>query len=349
MRKQLLAIAIVLSLCTIVQAYAQKRFAKVSVAFYNLENLFDTADGPNNDADFLPDGTNQWTPERYRMKLDNMAEAISQIASGKAPDVLGLCELENREVLEDLIAHPLLATYGYEIVHFDSPDRRGIDVALLYRPAIFKLANANTHPVRIPDEPSILTRDVLEVNGSILGEPISLLVGHWPSRAGGEQISLNRRMTAAKVMKRVADSIQSLGAEQKVILMGDFNDDPTSPSLVLGLESKNAPEAVAEAGLFNTMARLHRQGLGTLAYRDVWNLFDNIIVSANFLGSDLATFKVLQDPATQAYGRIFNASFLTQKTGQYKGYPLRTFSNGQFQNGYSDHYPVYIYLVRELR
>ncbi|KGN86104.1 endonuclease/exonuclease/phosphatase family protein [Porphyromonas sp. COT-290 OH860] len=347
MRKLMLTASLALMLLGVGQGYAQK-YAKISVAFYNLENLFDTQDGPNNDADFLPNGSNQWTPERYQMKLDNMAAAINQIAEDRAPDILGVCELENRQVLEDLIAHPTLAAHGYSIVHFDSPDRRGIDCALLYRGSVFKFTDARPHPVNISGEPEIKTRDVLEVNGTILGEPVSILVAHWPSRAGGEQISLNRRMSAAKVMKRVTDSLTSIGADQKVILMGDFNDDPVSPSLTKGLMSKNQLDEIREGDLFNVMAKLHRQGLGTLAYRDVWNLFDNIVVTSNLIGSDLSTLKLLEDKTTKAYGRICNSSMLTQKTGQFKGYPFRTFSYGQFQNGYSDHYPVYVYLVRQL-
>lgn len=332
--------------CTV--SSAQKRYAKVSIGFYNLENLFDTVDGPNNDSDFLPDGQNQWTPERYEMKRSNMATAIAQITGQKAPDILGVCELENRQVLEDLVTHPQLASYGYNIVHFDSPDRRGIDCALLYRPSVFTLSDARVHTVNIPDEPHIKTRDILEVNGAILGEPVSILVAHWPSRAGGEQISLGRRMAAAKVMKRVTDSLQRLGSAQKVILMGDLNDDPTSPSLVKGLECKNKLSDVKEGDLFNVMAKLHRQGLGTLAYRDVWNLFDNIIVTSNLLGEDYSSLKLQIDKDTKAYGRICNSELLTQQTGHFKGYPHRTFSYGRFQNGYSDHYPVYIYLIKAI-
>lgn len=348
MRKLLLICTFILSVYSSSWVQAQQQYAKVSIGFYNLENLFDTIDGPNNDADFLPDGQNQWTDERYQMKLANMATAIAQITGKKAPDVLGVCELENRQVLEDLVARPELAPYGYSIVHFDSPDRRGIDCALLYRPSIFSLSDAKVHAVHIPDEPHIKTRDILEVNGTILGEPISLLVAHWPSRAGGEQISLGRRMAAAKVMKRVTDSLQHLGRGQKVILMGDLNDDPTSPSLTKGLESKNKLSDVKDGDLFNVMARLHRQGLGTLAYRDVWNLFDNIIVTSNLLGEDYSTLKLQLDKQTKAYGRICNSELLTQQTGHFKGYPHRTFSYGKFQNGYSDHYPVYIYLLKSL-
>lgn len=347
MRRIILSLALLIGVSSLTFAQQTDKYAKVSVAFYNLENLFDTEDGPNNDAEYLPEGTNKWTPERYLQKLDNMAKAISQIAGGKAPDILGVCEIENRQVLEDLVQHPLLFSYGYQIAHFDSPDLRGIDCALLYRPTVFKHRSERIHPVRIPGEPKIKTRDVLEVNGQIAGEDFSFLVAHWPSRAGGEQISLGRRMAGAKVMRRVADSLMTANAHQKIILMGDFNDDPTSPSLIEGLRTKNTTEGLEATDLFNPMAKLYKDGYGTLAYRDVWNLFDNIVTTSNLIGEDLSSFKLQQDSNTGAYGRICNASFLTQQSGQFKGYPLRTFSYGKFQNGFSDHYPVYVYLIKQ--
>lgn len=328
---------------------AQKSY-KVSVGFYNLENLFDTVDNENRDEDYLPNGVNAWTEERYQMKLSNMAYAISQMAGGHAPDILGVCEIENRNVLEDLVLHPHIVQQGYQIVHFDSPDQRGIDVALLYRPGVFKFTGAEPHTVKIPGESHIKTRDILEVNGSILGESVSILVAHWPSRAGGEQVSLNRRMSAALTMRRVVDSLQRVRPEEKIILMGDLNDDPISPSLTEGLRSLNKEDAaMSGSDLVNIMARLHRSGYGTLAYRDVWNLFDNIIVTANMLTGQSDQLRIQLDKKTKAYGRIYNAPFLTQTTGHYKGYPLRTMSNGQFQNGYSDHYPVYMYLVKSAK
>lgn len=347
MRYKLFALVCALCLATSQYISAQKSY-KIAVGFYNLENLFDTIDNENDDEDFLPTGSYGWTEERYQSKLSNMAYAISQLAGGQAPDILGLCELENRHVLEDLIAHPTLAPLGYEIVHFDSPDKRGIDVALIYRPKVLTLTGATPHSVHIPNEEYIKTRDILEVNGRILGESFSLLVGHWPSRSGGEQISLNRRMAAAKVMRAVTDSLQAIRPNEKLILMGDFNDDPISPSLTEGLRSINSEKNLSsDTDLYNVMAKLHKTGYGTLAYRDVWNLFDNIVVSANLIAEGKG-WHLLKNKSTQAYGRIYNAPFLTQATGHYKGYPFRTTSNGQFQNGYSDHYPVYVYLVKKV-
>lgn len=349
MRKTFIALALTLVLAW-GQAMVAQRSAKVSVAFYNLENLFDTVDNENDDADFLPGGSYGWTEERYLMKLDNMASAIAQIADGKAPDILGVCELENRNVLEDLVAHPKIAAMGYAIAHFDSPDRRGIDVALLYRPKVLRFTGAMSHRVKIPGEPHIKTRDVLEVSGNILGEEVTILVGHWPSRAGGEQISLNRRMAAAKLMRSITDSVMTAtNNEAKVILMGDFNDDPTSPSLTEGLKAHNREETLSEpTDLFNIMAKLHRSGMGTLGYQNTWNLFDNIIVTANMIMPGSKGLQVQYSKSLKSYGAINNAEMLTQQTGFYKGYPLRTTSGGVFQNGYSDHYPVYMYLIKAL-
>lgn len=324
------------------------KYAKVCVAFYNLENLFDTIDGPNNDTDFLPNGVNQWTSERYLHKLHQMATVISQIGM-HGPDIIGVCEIENRNVLEDLIDQPELKHLGYDIAHFDSPDRRGVDCGLLYRKSLFKLTNSSPHFVAIPGEPEVLTRDILLVSGSIDGEAIHFLVGHWPSRAGGEKISLNRRMAAARVMKSVTDSIIKEDPAAKVILMGDFNDDPISPSVSKGLDLKDSPDNLKPHELYTPMKSMFKNGIGTLAYRDTWNLFDILVFNGNLAGNDFSSFKVLQDKKSGYHAHVFNKKFLLQKYGQYKGYPWRTFAGGRYEGGYSDHLPVYLYLVKELK
>ena len=346
--RKLLTLTLTLLLASSMMVAQSKKQVRLTVAFYNLENLFDTIDGENNDADFLPDGKNQWTPDKYKQKLHNMAYAISQIGSKRGPDILGVCEIENRGVLEDLLKEPELADAGYEIVHFDSPDKRGIDCALLYRPRYYQLSDARPHPVRLKGEEYIKTRDVLEVNGLLLGEPVTFLVAHWPSRVGGEQVSLKRRLQAAEVMRSVTDSLLAADPKNKVILMGDFNDDPTSPSVVEGLRSKGTTEGLTSTELYNPMAPLYTSGRGTLAYRDVWNLFDNILVTPNLIAGSDDSLHLQSDKASGHYGYIFNADFLTQKTGHFKGYPFRTFSSGRFQGGYSDHYPVYIYLTKTI-
>lgn len=347
MKKLFLSLAL-LAFVALPNAVAQKGYAKVTVAFYNLENLFDTEDGPNNDAEYLPDGANHWTLEKYHNKLHNMAKVISQIG-GDGPAVIGVSEVENRKVLEDLVKEPALQRLGYSIVHYESPDFRGIDCALLYRPEIFKLTASSAHPVNIPGEPHIKTRDVVVASGYIDNEPFSFLVGHWPSRAGGEAVSLNRRMAAAETMRAQADSILRLEPKSKIIMMGDFNDDPTSPSVVKGLRLKKGPKGLGANEFYTPMRKLYKDGIGTLAYRDVWNLFDIMCVNGNLIGEDHNSFKVYKDPKTGYYAYVFNKPFLRQQSGRYKGYPHRTMVGGEYQNGYSDHFPVYMYLVKELK
>lgn len=318
---------------------------RVTVAFYNLENLFDTIDQENNDEEFLPNGANRWTPERYQHKLRNMSHVISLIG-GDGPAIIGVAEIENRGVLEDLIAQDSLRDKHYDIVHYDSPDRRGIDCAILYQPEVYKVFASGVRAVEIPNEPWIKTRDVVYASGLLDGEIVHVLVGHWPSRSGGEAVSLHRRMAAAKTMRSVADSLYTLFPGSKVIMMGDFNDDPISPSVRDGLGVQNHPEKTNPDDYYTPMLQLYNKGMGTLAYRDVWNLFDIIVVNGELIGSNPTTWQLYRDPETTDMAFIFKQPFMIQQSGQYKGYTLRTFVGGQWQGGYSDHFPVYVYLVK---
>lgn len=329
--------------------FAQEgKLIKIPIGFYNVENLFDTIKGENNDFDFTPKGSNQWIPEKYQAKLHNIARVISEIA-GKGPAIIGLSEVENRGVVEELIKQPVLKSHQYKIVHYESPDKRGIDCALLYNPAIFKLQSSGVKPVIFEDNPDWKTRDILFATGTIAGETFHILVGHWPSRAGGESISAPKRLIAAQTMKSVADSLLAVYPNSKTIMMGDFNDDPISPSLKNGLLIKENPDVVAYNEYFTPMLRLYNKGLGTLAYRDTWNLFDIMVVNGALLGKDLSTFKLYKDKEGDM-GFIFKKSYLIQQSGQYKGYPRRTLVRGNFdKGGYSDHFPVYIYLIKKVK
>ena len=327
--------------------YAQQSTTpqRVTVAFYNLENLFDTIDQENNDEEFLPEGANRWTLERYQHKLRNMSHVISLIG-GDGPAIIGVAEIENRGVLEDLIAEESLRDKHYDIVHYDSPDRRGIDCAILYQPEVYKVFASGARAVEIPNEPWIKTRDVVYASGLLDGEIVHVLVGHWPSRSGGEAVSLHRRMAAAKTMRSVADSLYTLFPGSKVIMMGDFNDDPISPSVRDGLGVQNHPEKTNPDDYYTPMLQLYNKGMGTLAYRDVWNLFDIIVVNGELIGSNPTTWQLYRNPETTDMAFIFKQPFMIQQSGQYKGYTLRTFVGGQWQGGYSDHFPVYVYLVK---
>lgn len=322
---------------------AQKRVGVYAVAFYNLENLFDTErDESINDVEFTPQGANNWTEDKYRKKLNNMASVITQLAkehTPAGPAILGVSEIENRRVLEDLIKTGNMPSLGYEIVHYDSPDRRGVDVGLLYNPKLFTVTSSHAYPYNLPDDPDFRTRDQLLVSGYLAGEPFHVIVNHWPSRYGSKSSEL--REFAASISKHIADSIYNDNPNAKVVIMGDMNDDPVDRSTRVVLDAKKRQEDVKPGGLFNTMWGFFDRGIGTLSYQNKWSLFDQIIISENLLGKDRSTLKFWK-------AEIFNRDFLLQKEGKRKGYPLRTFSDNKFMNGYSDHLPVLIYLVKEI-
>lgn len=329
-------------------AQEKKTYKVNTVAFYNLENLFDFEDDPITfDDDRTPTGKDHWTEEIYHDKLKNMAQVISEIGAdvtGTSPVLIGVCEVENRRVLEDLINQEALSNKDYGIVHFDSPDRRGIDVALLYQKKLFIPTNYEAHELKIYDDNDvskrIYTRDQLLVSGMLDGEKIHLIVNHWPSRSGGEARSRFKRIKAAKLNKQIIDSLFSEDPYAKIITMGDFNDDPTSPSLSKVLKPKKDKEDVGVKELYNPMEDMFKKGLGTLAYRDGWNLFDQMIVSAELTKTDYSSYRFYK-------AGIYNKSYLANPRGRYKGYPYRSYADGGYTGGYSDHFPVYLYLIKE--
>lgn len=348
MKKQkLLTLALTLVFCLSAYAQNNKQYIRLSVGFYNVENLFDTINQPNViDEEFTPDGLNKWNTEKYNKKLENLSYVISQVGAQGGPTIMGLAEIENRGVIQDLIDMPLLKDNEYGIAHFDSPDRRGIDVGLIYMKNVFQLTESFPHPVMLPT--GYLTRDVLRATGYIDGELFHFLVAHWPSRSGGEAVSVPKRMAAAKVMRHVSDSLLAVNKDANVVLMGDFNDDPVSVSVKDGLKIKKSSKNLKYNDLFSPMLKLYKEGVGTLAYRDVWNLFDILIVNGNLLGNDYSKFKLYTDPKTKNSAFVFNKEFLLQSDGAFKNYPYRTIVGGEYQGGYSDHFPVYMYLVKEV-
>ncbi|MCM4163909.1 MULTISPECIES: endonuclease/exonuclease/phosphatase family protein [unclassified Arenibacter] len=326
-------------------AQEAKTYRIRTVAFYNLENLFDTANDPLIlDDDRTPDGKDNWTMARYRQKIHNMTKVLSEIGSSDtqtSPDIIGLCELENRQVLEDLITHPHLREMDYGIVHFDSPDKRGIDVALLYKKAVFLPSSFASLRLVLTNENDyrVYTRDQLAVGGILDGEQIHLIVNHWPSRSGGEAKSRPYRIAAAKLNKRILDSISKIHPDTKIIGMGDFNDDPMDDSFKKILKAKGKVAKLEKGDLFNPMEMLFKKGIGSLAYRDRWNLFDQIYITANITQESQYRYRFWK-------AGIYNPTYLIDKKGQYKGYPLRTYAGGNYIGGYSDHFPVYIHLIK---
>ncbi len=328
----------------------QKKAYKINtIAFYNLENLFDTQDDPLTfDDDRTPNGKDHWTDEIYAQKLENMAKVISEIGTDLAknsPAILGVAEIENRKVLEDLVNRQELKSKNYGIVHFDSPDRRGIDVALLYQKALFKPKNTSNHELMIFDNTTnkrVYTRDQLLVSGYLDGDLIHIIVNHWPSRRGGEARSQYKREKAARLNKKIIDSLFVIDPYAKVITMGDFNDGPNNVSIRNILSAKSHKEKVSLKGLYNPMYKMAQKGIGSLAWSDSWTLFDQIIVSKELLDNDYSEYRYYK-------AGIFNNDFLTTPRGKYKGYPFRSYSGGVYTGGYSDHFPVYLYLIKEKR
>jgi hypothetical protein len=343
-RKILLSFSILITLFLSAQ---EKRYKPDVIAFYNLENLFDTIDDPQkNDEDFLPTGVNRNNTYVYTDKLGKLCSVLSEIGTDVNPDgfaFLGVAEVENRKVLEDLIAQPKLRDRKLRIVHYESPDERGIDVGLLYNPKYFKVKSSRSLFVHLPDNNGkpYYTRDVLWVTGELDGETVHIFVNHWPSRRGGEEASAPSRAAAAGVCKHVIDSLMALDSKTKVVVMGDLNDDPNSPSVTEVIGAANKADKVQPGGMYNPWMDFLEKGIGTLAYNDSWNLFDQIMLSYGFLDDKQSGFFYKQ-------ARIFSKQYMVTKTGKYKGYPMRTYSDGRYIGGYSDHFPTYCILLKAL-
>ena len=314
--------------------------------FYNFENLFDTINDPEIlDEEFTPDGPKKWNSVKYNKKIGNLERVLFDIAAldKNYPAVIGVSEVENRSVLEDVIATPKLAPANYRIVHYDSPDARGVDVAFFYRPDVFELEGSAPIPFTMEGLPNFKTRDIVTMWGTIEGEPFYFMVAHWPSRLGGKEASAPKRERAAEIMRRAADSVLRLDPATKVVMMGDFNDDATDDSITEVLGAKGDIRKLEPGDYYNPFINVLKAGYGTLAYQDAWNLFDNIVVSENLVAGDGLKIRKAS-PKARFYGNIFSRPYMIQQEGQYKGYPLRTFVGNNFQGGYSDHFPVYIYI-----
>lgn len=375
--KRLPILLLLLLLC--VGAATAQRLHLYGVAFYNVENLFDTQhDEGKNDHDFLPDGSYQWTTEKYTAKLQNMSRVVSELCTevGTAKNpvgaaVIGMSEVENRRVLEDLLRQPSLAHRGYKIVHFDGPDRRGIDVALLYNPKAFKLDRALLIPnitasEEKPEEDlgfytdasgqvqaysskngelrgdtTYITRGFLLVSGLLGGEKMHFIVNHWPSRGATSPA----RERAGRQVRLLKEALLRYEPESKIIIMGDLNDDPDNLSVSSpeALGAKHEKEQCSATDLYNPWWNtLRKQGIGTLCYNNKWNLFDQIIFTGNMLTGDRSTL--------QYYGHaVFTRDYLLQTEGRFKGYPKRTTAGGTWLNGYSDHLPTQVFLIKQAK
>tara|TARA_R110002096_G_scaffold95418_1_gene213926 strand:- start:316 stop:1284 length:969 start_codon:yes stop_codon:yes gene_type:complete len=303
-----------------------------TVAFYNLENLFDLVDDQHtNDNDFLPTSAKKWTPKRYDNKLRKLGYAISNIGrreTGKHPAIVGLAEVENNKVIEDLIASKHLEDCNYGYIHYDSLDERGIDVALIYDTTAFEVLHSETFTIQLTDDDGSpdYTRDILLVSGLLDGENVHLIVNHWSSRREGEKETEPKRMASSDKVGEIISSLRQKNEAVKIIVIGDFNDDPHSNSIKRLVEGFD---------LFNPMETLKSFNRGTTKHNWQWNLFDQILISTNFFKTSDLLFEY-------SSANIFDEDFLKLFNGKYKGSPFRTYVGKKYKGGYSDHFPVYV-------
>lgn len=353
----ILSLAVVLLLLSC-RAEAQKAKSYV-IGFYNLENLFDTYhDDGKNDYEYLPDGANQWTDAKYEKKLHNMAYVIKAMADDNKAfhSVLGVSEIENRHVLEDLVIQPEIAKANFQIIHYDGPDRRGVDVALLYRPECFQPLESVSIPYNFNsknvvfsldslEQEAFRTRDILMVRGLLGGEMFAFFVAHLPSRVGGKGDDLRSR--GGEIIYECSVKLMEKYPDIKIVVMGDMNDNPTDASMALYMHGKEEIKDVGKLDFFSPFISMLKAGYGSLAYQGAWNIYDIILVNHNLVNAPEGTLRVVPIVKKKYYARIFNKPFMTQQDGQYKGTPFRTFSNGAFIGGYSDHYPTFIVVTNK--
>lgn len=308
-----------------------------TIAFYNIENLFDTVDDIHtNDDAFLPYSDKRWTEKKYRKKIKKLSRVISQIGEPDVdmpPAIVGLAEVENRRVVKDLINGKFLKHYNYGIVHYDSPDERGIDVALIFNNDVFKVLHSETFSVYLEKEDGTqdFTRDILLVSGKLANEEVHIVVNHWSSRREGEKETEYKRLAAADKVNEIIDTLNKKYKSPKVIVMGDFNDTPQSNSL-LSIEKTSK--------LFNPFKTINTSNRGSLNHFFEWFVFDQILISSNFFDATSTQFSVSK-------ADVFDSKFLTQYRGKYQGQPFRTYVGKKYKGGYSDHFPVYISLKEE--
>ncbi len=334
-------VALIVMFSALVAEADGKRMRVYGVMFYNLENLFDTINNNGKyDHEFSPEGKNRWDGKRYKQKIHNMAYAISKLNTKTTPEgpaLIGVSEVENKSVLMDLVSDPQIAARNYQVIHHDSPDRRGIDVSLLYNPKMFRPLRVSNHVLKIDSMPWFRTRDQMCVVGLLGGKRVAVIVNHWPSRRGGTEQSYYLRKAAAELTREISDSLLKIDPNIGIIMMGDLNDSPYDKSLTEVIEAKKSIEETQPGQFFNPFYKLLDKGIGSYIYRGKWDLFDQIVVNYNLVNNPLTGLRFLS-------ARVCNEEFLKQPDGRYKGYPFRTFSEGAFIGGYSDHFPTEIFL-----
>ena len=335
----------------------QKNYSVYAVGFYNLENLFDTChDEGHNDYEYLPQGANKWTGMKYTNKLRNMARVLSEMGTDVLPKsvgcaFIGVSEVENAKCLTDLCAQEPLKARGMQFCHIEGPDQRGVDCGLLYNPKLFQVRNVKLVPYvyELPEDSMRATRGFLTVSGTLADEHVAVVVCHLPSRFSGSYY----RELGGRQIRAVKDSLLRDDPEVKIFVMGDMNDDPQDRSMAVELGAKREVDDVDDGDLWNPWWNVLASGTGTLQYGGAWNLFDQIILSWNMLDDDAmkggkVNLKELDCEKLMYWKhQVFRRDYLFQQEGRYKGNTLRTHAGGQWLNGYSDHLPTVVYLIKE--
>ena len=308
----------------------------LSISFYNVENLFDTLDDPAiADEDFTPEGKLKWNTDRYRKKLENLSRVVEAMSY---PSILGLAEIENRSVLEDWINYGSMKMQNYAIVHFDSPDERGIDVAMIYKKSDFRVSDSRIIPVNLPDVEDMVdnkTRDVLVVNGFLKNKPVVLFFNHWPSRGGGQQKTEPLRKHVAQIVRTEIEPLLANGS--RVVIIGDFNDEPDNNSVAQVLKAGKIETPVSKNELYNCFYESHQKGEGTYNFRGNWNQLDQLIVSGNLLSAD--------SDCSVVKAEVFKKDWMLYDDKKYGPLPNRTYGGPNYYGGYSDHLPILARLV----
>jgi hypothetical protein len=314
-----------------------KKNKEYTIAFYNVENLFDTINDPlKMDEDYLPGGKYHWNSKRYHLKLKNLAKAVKEIGMGAGPEIIGFCEIENKNVLYDLIRQEGLSEENYKVIQYNSRDRRGVDVALIYKSSAFTPFASRPYSVKSLKDVKWNTRDLLLVSGRINRDTVHILVNHWTSRQGGQKESESKRIILARLGRKIIDSLERNSPEARIIIMGDFNDEPQNISLSKYLGCTDQLP-LKEGKIYNSFIPLEKAGKGTVKFQRSWDMFDQIMISGGLLNNGSLRYK--------DYSKgILDADWLHYKNVKTNG-PFRTFQGSKYLGGYSDHLPVYIKLV----
>jgi len=308
----------------------------IRLMFYNVENLFHPDDDTlKRDDQFTAEGTKHWTYGRYRKKLNNIAQNIIAVGEWEPPAIVGLCEIENLQCLKDLLNLTPLKSFGYEIIHQESKDQRGIDVAIIYRPEFFRLHYQESIELIFPENHHP-TRDILYIKGTVDSDTLHCFVNHWTSRYGGQSETAPKRNYSAQVLKSKFDSIQTLDHNANIIALGDFNDYPTDHSILNVLGAKKDTSNLKETDLINLTSQFEN-GIGTNKYQHQWHVLDQCIINQNLLNNQYGLYTGF------SFTKIFSPEWLlTDESDGFGRKPFRTYNGFKYIGGYSDHLPIYV-------